>query len=125
MMRPATFAALALLPLRRVALRSTGSPSPAASTRPGASITNAVYHILRNARILDYRGKPDLHEVSAVRALVGLSNLIADANGRIASIDVNPFLINAKTGVAVDALVVLNNDAAKAAAGHPKAPAGH
>ena len=25
-----------------------------------ASITNAVYHILRNARILDYRGKPDL-----------------------------------------------------------------
>ncbi|HEX7116656.1 MAG TPA: nucleotide 5'-monophosphate nucleosidase PpnN [Steroidobacter sp.] len=25
-----------------------------------ASITNAVYHILRNARLLDYRGKPDL-----------------------------------------------------------------
>jgi predicted Rossmann-fold nucleotide-binding protein len=25
-----------------------------------ASITNAVYHILRNARILDYRGRPDL-----------------------------------------------------------------
>src|SRR4029079_17065340 len=25
-----------------------------------ASVTNAVYHILRNARILDYRGKPDL-----------------------------------------------------------------
>jgi len=76
-------------------------------------------------KIRGYRGKPALHEVSAVRALVGLSNLIADANGRIASIDVNPFLINAKTGVAVDALVVLNNDAAKAAAGHQKAPAGH
>jgi predicted Rossmann-fold nucleotide-binding protein len=25
-----------------------------------ASITNAVYHILRNARVLDYRGRPDL-----------------------------------------------------------------
>ena len=25
-----------------------------------AAITNAVYHILRNARILDYRGRPDL-----------------------------------------------------------------
>jgi pyrimidine/purine-5'-nucleotide nucleosidase len=25
-----------------------------------ASITNSVYHILRNARILDYKGKPDL-----------------------------------------------------------------
>jgi acetate---CoA ligase (ADP-forming) len=65
-----------------------------------------------------YRGKPALHLASAVKALVGLSNLIADAQGRIASIDVNPFLINAKTGVAVDALVVLNNDAAKAAASH-------
>jgi acetyltransferase len=69
-------------------------------------------------KIRGYRGKPALHETSAVKALVGLSNLIADANGRIASIDVNPFLINAKTGVAVDALVVLNNEAAKAAAGH-------
>ena len=65
-----------------------------------------------------YRGKPPLHQASAVKALVGLSNLIADANGRIASIDVNPFLINAKTGVAVDGLIVLNNDAAKDAAQH-------
>lgn len=65
-----------------------------------------------------YRGKPALHEASAVKALVGLSNLIADANGRIASIDVNPFLINAKTGVAVDGLIVLNNAAAKDAAQH-------
>lgn len=65
-----------------------------------------------------YRGKPALHEASAVKALVGLSNLIADAGDRIASIDVNPFLINAKTGVAVDALIVLNNAAAKRAAGH-------
>ena len=60
-----------------------------------------------------YRGKPALHEASAVKALVGLSNLMADAGNRIASIDVNPFLINAKTGVAVDALIVLNNAAAK------------
>lgn len=65
-----------------------------------------------------YRGKPALHEASAVKALVGLSNLIADAGDRIASIDVNPFLINTKTGVAVDALIVLNNAAAKRAAGH-------
>jgi acetate---CoA ligase (ADP-forming) len=65
-----------------------------------------------------YRGKPALHDASAVKALVGLSNLMADAGSRIASIDVNPFLINAKTGVAVDALIVLNNDAAKSAAGH-------
>ncbi|WP_456685415.1 acetate--CoA ligase family protein, partial [Bradyrhizobium sp. P5_C11_2] len=69
-------------------------------------------------KIAGYRGKPALHEASAVKALVGLSNLIADAGDRIASIDVNPFLINTRTGVAVDALIVLNNAAAKHAAGH-------
>ena len=69
-------------------------------------------------KIKGYRGKPALHEASAVKALVGLSNLIADAGTRIASIDVNPFLINTRTGVAVDALIVLNNAAAKSAAGH-------
>jgi acyl-CoA synthetase (NDP forming) len=65
-----------------------------------------------------YRGKPALHEASAVKALIGLSNLMADAGNRIASIDVNPFLINSKVGVAVDGLIVLNNDAANKAAGH-------
>ena len=69
-------------------------------------------------KLKGYRGKPALHEASAVKALVGLSNLIADAGSRIASIDVNPFLINTKTGVAVDGLIVLNNAAAKNAAGH-------
>ncbi|WP_334420355.1 MULTISPECIES: acetate--CoA ligase family protein [unclassified Bradyrhizobium] len=64
-----------------------------------------------------YRGKPALHEPSAVKALVGLSNLMADAGNRIASIDVNPFLINSKLGVAVDGLIVLNNAAANKAAG--------
>ncbi len=67
-------------------------------------------------KIAGYRGKPALHEASVVKALVGLSNLIADAGDRIASIDVNPFLINARTGVAVDALIVLNNAAAQGAA---------
>jgi acyl-CoA synthetase (NDP forming) len=65
-----------------------------------------------------YRGKPALHEASAVKALVGLSNLMADAGNRIASIDVNPFLINSKVGVAVDGLIVLNNAAANKAARH-------
>jgi len=69
-------------------------------------------------KIKGYRGKVALHEASAVKALVGLSNLIADAGNRIASIDINPFLINPKTGVAVDALIVLNNEAARKAAGH-------
>jgi acetyltransferase len=72
-----------------------------------------------------YRGKPALHEASALKALVGLSNLIADAGSRVASVDVNPFLINTKTGVAVDALIVLNNEAAKNEARQEAKSAGH
>jgi acyl-CoA synthetase (NDP forming) len=63
-------------------------------------------------KLRGYRGKPSLHEASVVKALVGLSNLMADAGNRIASIDVNPFLVNGRTGVAVDGLIVLNNAAA-------------
>jgi acyl-CoA synthetase (NDP forming) len=68
-------------------------------------------------KLRGYRGRPAMHEASVVKAVVGLSNLMADAGNRIASIDINPFLINAKTGVAVDALIVLNNEAARRAAG--------
>ncbi len=69
-------------------------------------------------KLRGYRGKPALHEASVIKAIVGLSNLMADAGTRIASIDVNPFLINTRLGVAVDGLIVLNNDAARKAAKH-------
>lgn len=77
-----------------------------------------IHKTKAGVKIKGYRGKPALHEASAVKALVGLSNLMADAGNRIASIDVNPFLINSKLGVAVDGLIVLNNAAANKAAGH-------
>ena len=74
----------------------------------------------------------DPHESSAPLAMLSVEELARRlANGdlasvevvdnclaRIASIDVNPFLINAKTGVAVDGLIVLNNAAANSAAKH-------
>jgi acyl-CoA synthetase (NDP forming) len=96
--------------LKDVAL--AGAPLDAAEAKALIARTKA------GVKIKGYRGKPALHEPSAVKALVGLSNLIADAGNRIASIDVNPFLINPKTGVAVDALIVLNNEAARKAANH-------
>ncbi len=77
-----------------------------------------IHKTKAGVKLKGYRGKPVLHEASAVKALVGLSNLMADAGNRIASIDVNPFLINSKLGVAVDGLIVLNNAAAHKAAGH-------
>jgi len=89
-----------------------GAPLDEADARELISRTKA------GVKLKGYRGKPALHEASAVKAIVGLSNLMADAGTRIASIDVNPFLINTKTGVAVDGLIVLNNAAAKSAAGH-------
>jgi acetyltransferase len=94
--------------LKDVAL--AGAPLDAAEAKALIARTKA------GVKIKGYRGKPALHEASAVKALVGLSNLISDAGNRIASIDVNPFLINPKTGVAVDALIVLNNEAARKAA---------
>ena len=61
------------------------------------------------ALVRGYRGRPALDCEALVAALVGLSNLILDAGDRIASIDVNPFLLRQKGGVALDALVVLND----------------
>jgi acetyltransferase len=89
-----------------------GAPLNAAEAQELINRTKA------GVKLKGYRGKPALHEASVVKAIVGLSNLMADAGNRIASIDVNPFLINAKTGVAVDGLIVLNNDAAQRAAAH-------
>ncbi len=45
-----------------------------------------------------YRGRPALDRDALVTALVGLSNLVLDAGDRIASIDVNPFLLRADRG---------------------------
>ena len=90
-----------------------GAPLDAADAKGLIGRTKA------GVKLKGYRGKPALHEASVVKAIVGLSNLMADAGTRIASIDVNPFLINARTGVAVDGLIVLNNAAAKSAAGYP------
>ena len=96
--------------LKDVAL--AGAPIDAAEAKQLIARTKA------GVKMKGYRGRPALHEASAVKALVGLSNLMADAGNRIASIDVNPFLINSKVGVAVDGLIVLNNEAATKAAKH-------
>jgi len=89
-----------------------GAPLDEADARELINRTKA------GVKLRGYRGKPALHEASAIKAIVGLSNLMADAGTRIASIDVNPFLINTRTGVAVDGLIVLNNAAANKAAKH-------
>ena len=90
-----------------------GGASDAGAPLDAAEAKALIARTKAGVKIKGYRGKPALHETSAVKALVGLSNLIAYAGDRVASIDINPFLLNAKTGIAVDALIVLNNAAAK------------
>ena len=57
--------------------------------------------------VAGYRGRPGLDAKAAVQALIGLSRLMVDAAGRIQSVDVNPFLLRRRGGVALDGLVVL------------------
>jgi acyl-CoA synthetase (NDP forming) len=62
----------------------------------------------RVAKIIDgYRGSKALDRKALVKALLGLSQLAMDAGARLQSIDVNPFLLKPRGGVALDALVVL------------------
>jgi acetyltransferase len=55
-----------------------------------------------------YRGGAPLDREALVAALVGLSRLVADAGDLVSEIDVNPFILRERGGVALDGLVVLN-----------------
>lgn len=57
--------------------------------------------------IAGYRGAPALDRSAVVKALMAVSRLAHDLGDRLESIDVNPFLLRRRGGVALDALVVL------------------
>jgi acyl-CoA synthetase (NDP forming) len=60
------------------------------------------------AKLIDgHRGRPPLDKKTLVKALVGLSQFAMDAGARLESVDVNPFLLRRRGGLALDALVVL------------------
>lgn len=62
----------------------------------------------RAARLIDgYRGAPALDRKAVVKALVAVSRLACDLGRGLESIDVNPFVLRPRGGVALDALVVL------------------
>jgi acetyltransferase len=67
----------------------------------------------RAGRLIEgFRGRPPLDRDAAVAALLALSQLVLDAGPRIESIDINPFLLRPRGGVALDALVVLAGETA-------------
>jgi acetate---CoA ligase (ADP-forming) len=61
--------------------------------------------------VAGYRGRAALDRKALVKALIGLSQLVADSGSRIESIDVNPFLLRPRGGFALDGLVVLSGKA--------------
>ncbi len=60
--------------------------------------------------IKGYRGKAALDEASLIQALLGLSHLVTDCGEDLISVDINPFLLREKGGVALDGLIVLKRD---------------
>jgi acetyltransferase len=58
-------------------------------------------------RIAGYRGGAALDRGALLKALIALSHIMVDAGPRIASIDINPFMLRRRGGFALDALVVL------------------
>ena len=85
--------------------------NPDAALAPAPLDAASALALIENTKVATlirgFRGRPALDRKALVEALVGLSHLMADAGGRIQSIDVNPFLLRAEGGVALDALVVL------------------
>jgi acyl-CoA synthetase (NDP forming) len=54
-----------------------------------------------------YRGRPALDRKSLAQAIIGLSRLVQDGGDAIQSVDINPYLLREKGGIALDGLVVL------------------
>lgn len=68
----------------------------------------AMISRLRVAKLIaGYRGGPALDKKALLRALLSLSRLAMDAGDHIESVDVNPFLLRRRGGIALDALVVV------------------
>jgi acetate---CoA ligase (ADP-forming) len=85
------------------------SPDVALAPLPlDARAAEALIGKTRVAKLIDgYRGAPPYDSHALVKALLALSQLAADTGEHLVSIDVNPFLLKRKGGLALDALVVL------------------
>jgi acetyltransferase len=58
--------------------------------------------------IAGYRGAPALDRAAVIRALIAVSRLACDLGDGFDSIDVNPFVLRRRDGIALDGLVVLH-----------------
>lgn len=74
----------------------------------------ALIERTRAARLIaGYRGAPALDRGAVVKALIAVSRLACDLGDRLESIDVNPFVLRRRGGLALDGLVVLRGRASQ------------
>ena len=63
---------------------------------------------LRIAPVLNgYRGKPTANRAAIIHAVLAIQNTVLAADGRIVEAEVNPLIAGAKTTIAADALIVM------------------
>ncbi len=89
-----------------VALELVGDVALAALPLDEQSALDLIGRTRAGKLVAGYRGRPPLDHRALVRALIGISQLMLDAGPQIQSIDVNPFLLRRRGGLALDALVV-------------------
>jgi acetate---CoA ligase (ADP-forming) len=94
-----------------VDLELTRDVALAACPLDDAGALDLISHTRAGVLVGGYRGRPALDRKALVNALLAVSNLMSDADGAIAEIDVNPFLLTRDGGFALDALVVLKKGA--------------
>lgn len=63
---------------------------------------------LRKRRLIEgFRGSTPLNVSSFAEAIVGVSQMITALSDKVSEVDLNPFILSEKTGVAVDGLLVM------------------
>jgi len=79
----------------------------AAPTLDEASAAALIERTRASRLIAGYRGAPALDRNAVIKALIAVSRLACDLGDRFDSIDVNPFVLRRRGGIALDGLVVL------------------
>ena len=75
----------------------------------GFSEARDLVHQCRAGRLVSgYRGSEPLDRDTIAQVLTALGQLMTDADGRIRSVEINPFTLHAQGGCGLDALIELS-----------------
>lgn len=84
--------------------RDVAFAAPTLDERSASDLINRT----KAAHLIDgYRGSTSLDRAALIKGLIAVSRLALDLGDRLESIDVNPFVLRRRGGIALDGLVVL------------------